>query len=100
MTFQYADGAVLGLAKHNKAILVVASGGVFTGGPWRSWDFVEPYLHQVPAFIDITDVQTVCVRGQTSPAWRRAPSRGQLKLFRSLPFSAARAPGTGPAVWG
>lgn len=41
-TFQYADGGVLGLAKDKKAILVLASGSVFTDGSWRSWDFVEP----------------------------------------------------------
>ena len=36
-TFQYSDGGVLGLAKDKKAILVLASGGVFTEGPWRAW---------------------------------------------------------------
>jgi FMN-dependent NADH-azoreductase len=66
-TFQYADGGVLGLAKGKKAILVLASGGVFTDGPWRSWDFVEPYLRQVLGFIGITDVQTVRVEGTNIP---------------------------------
>ena len=32
-TFQYSDRGVLGLAKDKKAILVLASGGVFTEGP-------------------------------------------------------------------
>ena len=45
-TFQYTEDGVLGLAKGKKAILVLASGGVFTDGPWRSWDFVEPYLRK------------------------------------------------------
>lgn len=67
-TFRYADGGVLGLAKDKKAILVLASGGVFTEGPWRSWDFVEPYLRQVLGFIGIVDVQTVRVEGMNIPA--------------------------------
>lgn len=66
-TFQYADGGVLGLAKDKKAILVLASGGVFTDGPWRSWDFVEPYLRQILGFIGISDVQVVRVEGMNIP---------------------------------
>lgn len=66
-TFQYTASGVLGLAKDKKALLVLASGGVFTGGPWRSWDFVEPYLRQILGFIGITDVQTVRVEGMNIP---------------------------------
>lgn len=66
-TFRYAEGGVLGLAKGKKAILVLASGGVFTDGPWRSWDFVEPYLRQILGFIGITDVQTVRAQGLNIP---------------------------------
>ncbi len=66
-TFQYADGGVLGLAKDKKAILVLASGGVFTEGPWQAWDFVEPYLRQILGFIGIMDVQTVRVEGMNIP---------------------------------
>lgn len=62
-TFQYTDGGVTGLAKDKKAILVLASGGVFSEGPWRSWDFVEPYLRQILGFIGIIDVQTVRAEG-------------------------------------
>lgn len=62
-TFQYADSGVVGLATGKRAILVLASGGVFSEGPWRSWDFVEPYLRQILHFIGITDVQAVRVEG-------------------------------------
>jgi len=67
-TFLYSDGGVLGLAKGKRAILVLASGGVFTEGPWRRWDFVEPYLRQILGFIGIADVQTVRVEGMNIPA--------------------------------
>ena len=67
-TFRYSDGGVLGLAKDKKAILVLASGGVFTEGPWRPWDFVEPYLRQILGFIGIVDVQTVRVEGMNIPS--------------------------------
>jgi FMN-dependent NADH-azoreductase len=67
-TFQYFDSGVLGLAKNKKAILVLASGGIFTEGPWHSWDFVEPYLRQILAFIGIVDAQTVRIEGMDIPS--------------------------------
>lgn len=62
-TFQYAGAGVDGLAKDKRAILVLASGGVFTEDPWKPWDTVEPYLRQILGFIGITDVQTVRAQG-------------------------------------
>ena len=67
-TFRYDGAGVLGLATGKKAILVLASGGVFSEGPWRPWDFVEPYLRQILGFIGMVDVQTVRVEGTNIPA--------------------------------
>ncbi|WP_420239336.1 FMN-dependent NADH-azoreductase [Telmatobacter bradus] len=67
-TFQYAGAGVDGLAKGKRAILVLASGGVFTEDPWKPWDTVEPYLRQILGFIGITDVQTVRAQGTNIPA--------------------------------
>jgi FMN-dependent NADH-azoreductase len=66
-TFNYAGAGVEGLAKGKKAILVLASGGVFSEGPWKSWDTVEPYLRQILGFIGIEDVQTVRAQGMNIP---------------------------------
>jgi FMN-dependent NADH-azoreductase len=66
-TFNYAGAGVEGLAKGKKAILVLASGGVFSEGPWKSWDSVEPYLRQILRFIGIEDVQTVRAEGMNIP---------------------------------
>ena len=66
-TFNYVGGAVEGLAKGKKAILVLASGGIFSEGPWKSWDSVEPYLRQILGFIGIDDVQTVRAEGMNIP---------------------------------
>jgi len=67
-TFQYAVDGVEGLAQGKKAILVLASGGVFTEEPWKSWDTVEPYLRQILGFIGIADVQAVRAQGMNIPA--------------------------------
>jgi FMN-dependent NADH-azoreductase len=66
-TFNYAGAGVDGLAKGKKAILVLASGGVFSEGPWKSWDTVEPYLRQILGFIGIDEVQTVRAEGMNMP---------------------------------
>src|ERR1700728_4049084 len=62
-TFNYGENGVVGLAKNKKTVLILASGGVFTEGPWKPWDFVEPYLRQILGFIGINDVQTVRAEG-------------------------------------
>jgi FMN-dependent NADH-azoreductase len=67
-TFRYTGGGAEGLALRKKAILVLASGGVFTDGPWKPWDAVEPYLRLILGFIGITDVQTVRAEGMNIPS--------------------------------
>lgn len=66
-TFQYGPAGVTGLAQPKRAILLIASGGVFSDGPWRPWDHVEPYLRQVLGFIGITEVETVRIEGMNIP---------------------------------
>jgi len=66
-TFNYAGAGVEGLAKGKRAILVLASGGVFSDGLWKAWDTVEPYLRQILGFIGIDDVQTVRAEGMNIP---------------------------------
>jgi FMN-dependent NADH-azoreductase len=66
-TFRYTAGGAEGLAREKKAILVLASGGIFTQGPWKSWDTEEPYLRLILSFIGITDVQTVRAQGMNIP---------------------------------
>jgi FMN-dependent NADH-azoreductase len=66
-TFNYAGVGVEGLAKGKKAILVLASGGIFSDGPWKPWDTVEPYLRQILGFIGVDDVQTVRAEGMNIP---------------------------------
>jgi FMN-dependent NADH-azoreductase len=67
-TFRYTAGGVEGMAVGKKAILVLASGGVFTEWPWKSWDTEEPYLRLILGFIGITDVQIVRAEGMNIPA--------------------------------
>jgi FMN-dependent NADH-azoreductase len=66
-TFKYTENGAQGLAENKKAIFVLASGGVFSDGPWKVWDHVEPYLRTIMTFIGIQNVQTVRVEGINIP---------------------------------
>lgn len=63
VTFRYTDAGPEGLLKGKRAILVVGTGGVYSEGPYKAADFVEPYLRTVLGFVGITDVTVVRVEG-------------------------------------
>jgi FMN-dependent NADH-azoreductase len=46
---------------------VLASGRVFSEGPWKCWDFGEPYLRQILGFLGIDDVEIVRAKGMNIP---------------------------------
>jgi FMN-dependent NADH-azoreductase len=52
-----------GALKGKRAILVLASGGVYSDGPARPLDFQEPYLRAILGFIGLTDIEVVRVEG-------------------------------------
>ncbi|RYG27381.1 MAG: FMN-dependent NADH-azoreductase, partial [Chitinophagaceae bacterium] len=54
-TFSYESGAPEGLLKGKKVYLAIASGGVYSEGPLKAIDYVEPYLKTVLGFIGISD---------------------------------------------
>jgi FMN-dependent NADH-azoreductase len=62
-TFSHSANGVEGLVKGKKAILVLARGGVYSEGPYKPFDFQEPYLRAILGFIGITDVEVVDVAG-------------------------------------
>ncbi len=62
-TFRYGPNGPEGLATGKRAILVVASGGVYSQGPAAPLDFVTPYLRSALSFIGITDVTVVRAEG-------------------------------------
>jgi FMN-dependent NADH-azoreductase len=67
-TFSYGANGPQGLLKGKHAILVVASGGVYSAEPMKLFDFTEPYLRTVLSFIGITEVDVVRVAGVANSA--------------------------------
>jgi FMN-dependent NADH-azoreductase len=62
-TFIYTSNGPQGLVTGKRAILALASDGVFSNGPAKYFDFLEPYLRAILGFIGITDVDAVRVEG-------------------------------------
>jgi FMN-dependent NADH-azoreductase len=67
-TFSYGANGPQGLLKGKHAILVLASGGVYSNGQMKAFDFIEPYLRAVLGFLGITNVDVVRVEGVATSA--------------------------------
>ena len=62
-TFSYSESGPKGLAGGKRVIIASSRGGIYSDGPAAGFDFQEPYLRTVLAFIGITDVQFVRAEG-------------------------------------
>jgi FMN-dependent NADH-azoreductase len=63
-TFAYVDGAPQGLLINKRATFVVASGGIYDAQTQMvSFDFVEPYLRTIFAFLGVTDSKFIRAGG-------------------------------------
>jgi FMN-dependent NADH-azoreductase len=62
-TFRYTATGPEGLVHGKKAVLFLASGGVYSDGPYKPYDFQETYLRAILGFIGLTDVTVVRAEG-------------------------------------
>ncbi len=62
-TFAYTHNGPQGLLKGKRAIVVLATGGIYSSGPTKAFDFQEPYLRAILGFIGIKDMNVVRVEG-------------------------------------
>ncbi|MTH14699.1 FMN-dependent NADH-azoreductase [Flavobacterium sp. LC2016-01] len=66
-TFSYSESGPKGLLTDKKVFLSIASGAIFSEGPYKSYDFSESYLRTVFGFLGITDITTFRVEGTAIP---------------------------------
>ncbi len=66
-TFSYSVEGPKGLVTDKKVYLSIASGAIFSEGPYKSYDFSESYLRTVLGFLGMTDVTTFRVEGTAIP---------------------------------
>jgi FMN-dependent NADH-azoreductase len=62
-TFEYTEHGTKGLLGGRRAILVLARGGLYSGGPMRTLEHDESYLRTVLAYLGITDIETILIEG-------------------------------------
>jgi FMN-dependent NADH-azoreductase len=68
-TFSYAAGTPEGLLKGKKATILITSGGKYDAGTaMASFNFVEPYLRTVFAFLGVTDSTFISAGGASAVA--------------------------------
>ena len=68
IAFNYTPEGPKGLMTGKKVYVALASGGVYSEGPMKDYDFAAPYLEKVLAFIGMTDVTIVRAEGTKMPA--------------------------------
>ncbi|WP_129715452.1 FMN-dependent NADH-azoreductase [Pedobacter sp. SYP-B3415] len=66
-TFRYSEQGAEGLVKGKKVHLAVATGGVYSEGPYAPYDFAVPYLKSVLGFLGMTDVTVHRAEGINVP---------------------------------
>ncbi|WP_299999650.1 NAD(P)H-dependent oxidoreductase [uncultured Cedecea sp.] len=70
-TFAFTpEGTKVGLVRDKKVYCIVASGSLFTHGPFLQDDQFTPYIRVALEYIGITDVQFIRVEGTHDPASR------------------------------
>ncbi|MDA6071301.1 NAD(P)H-dependent oxidoreductase [Flavobacterium sp. AC] len=85
-TFSYGESGPKGLITGKKVFLSVASGAVFSDGPYKSYDFAEPYLRVVLSFLGITDVTTFRVEGTAIPDFAESALPNALAAVEEFTF--------------
>ncbi|QEC77518.1 FMN-dependent NADH-azoreductase [Mucilaginibacter ginsenosidivorax] len=67
VTFKYDQNGAAGLINGKKIYIAMASGGIYSDGPMKPFDFVEPYLKHIFSFIGISDITVFRVEGSAIP---------------------------------
>ncbi|HEV8083025.1 MAG TPA: NAD(P)H-dependent oxidoreductase [Chitinophagaceae bacterium] len=76
-TFNYTEKGPEGLINGKKVYLAISSGGVYSQGPMKAYDFTETYLRSVLGFLGMTDITAFRLEGLSVPgikdnAWHKA----------------------------
>jgi len=66
-TFSYSENGPEGLVKNKKVYLAISSGGVYSEGFMKAYDFTESYLRAVLGFMGMTDIKAFRVEGVKVP---------------------------------
>ncbi|HEY4111619.1 FMN-dependent NADH-azoreductase [Puia sp.] len=66
-TFSVTDTGAVGLVKGKKVYIAFSSGYVYSEGPMKPMDYMEPYLRTILGFIGLKDITVFRVEGTSIP---------------------------------
>jgi len=66
-TFTYTENGPEGLVKGKKMYVAISSGGIYSEGDYKPYDFIEPYLRAVLGFLGMTDITVYRAEGLKVP---------------------------------
>lgn len=55
------------MVKNKKVYLAISSGGVYSEGPMKAYDFTESYLRSVLGFMGMVDITAIRAEGLSMP---------------------------------
>ncbi|MEX6691000.1 NAD(P)H-dependent oxidoreductase [Danxiaibacter flavus] len=67
VTFRYGENGIEGLLKNKKVYLAIASGGIYSEGVMKDFDFTEKYLRSVLGFLGVQEIFAFRVEGVAIP---------------------------------
>jgi FMN-dependent NADH-azoreductase len=67
VTFRYDENGPEGLVINKKVYLAISSGGIYSEGPMKNFDFTESYLRAALGFIGMKDITAFRVEGTLVP---------------------------------
>ncbi len=76
------DGTPKGLVNGKKVYIAISSGSIYSEGPSKVHDFVEPYLRTILGFIGITDVSVFRAEGTAIPGLREVALQKAVDTIR------------------
>jgi len=66
-TFKYTDKGPVGLIENKKVYLAIATGGIYSQGTMKAFDFTEPYLRAVFGLLGMSDIIAFRAEGINLP---------------------------------
>ena len=67
ITFGYTENGPVGKVAGKKVYIAMASGAVYTEGPFIANDYVAPYLNTILSFLGMTDITIIRAEGLKMP---------------------------------
>ncbi|HEY4323035.1 MAG TPA: NAD(P)H-dependent oxidoreductase [Mucilaginibacter sp.] len=87
-TFSYSEKGPEGLVKNKKVYLAISSGGVYSEGPMKAYDFTESYLRTLLGFLGMTDLTAYRVEGVNMPVIQDTALNNAIESITIAPDSS------------